>query len=109
MNAQTPATQPPQVDTSQPPVTEAAYPRETPHPLLLEFMQDMQQVLGENWPEYRRDVADLAPHWPTGKVECAEDPAFARTYMLDTAKSAADLLLLWLQLRRVAQQGEAQP
>ena len=80
--------------------------QEVPHPLLLEFIQDVQQALGENWSEYQRDVADLALHWPTEKVALAQAPGFARAYMLDTAKSAADLLLLWLQLRRVIQPGE---
>lgn len=76
-------------------------------PLLAEFARDMQAALGEDWETYERDIADLALHWPRGKVKLAKEaPDYARTYMLDTAKSAAVLLLLWLQLRRVARQGQ---
>lgn len=76
-------------------------------PLLIEFAHDMQKALGENWETYQRPVADLALHWPEGKLECAQNPDYARTYMLDAAKSAADLMLLWLQLRRTAHEGHA--
>ncbi|TDE85311.1 hypothetical protein [Deinococcus sp. S9] len=82
----------------------ATEPQDVP-PLLAEFARDMLPALGEGWESYVAPLESITPTWPTNKRECANRPEYARKYMLDTAKSAADLLLLWLVLRRIAQAG----
>lgn len=83
-------------------------PHDPAQALLEMFARDMLPALGDNWQTYDRPLSDVWVEAPASKLHAAAHPEYARAYMLDTAKSAADLLLRWLILGRVAFREDAQ-
>jgi len=69
----------------------------------VEFVGDMRAALDDGYAERApTDTRAYFHHWDASRHFMAGDPKYALKYKLDTAKSAADLFMGWLLLRRLA-------